>query len=260
MVLISAKRKQQLDLLRELVRTNFKLRYNDSFLGFIWVFMNPFFRFLILYVVFTALRGDSTGPNYGVNLLIGIILFTFVSEGILLGMKSLLDKAAIILKIDFPRYLAVVSSLMVALINLFINTVIILVIILIGDFRPDILGVIYFLGIVSLMYMMFFGISLITSVLLVKIRDLDHIMDLVMQLLFWGSGVMYSIDEIQGRFGTLIRLNPFAIMIDAARKALVDGEFVHTTEIGVIVLLTILIFIVGQYYFKKEVKKIAEFV
>ena len=91
------------DLLFELIRTNFKLRYNNSILGFLWVLMKPFLYFLMLFIVFTAFRGGEVSAQYGANLLLGIIVYTLVNEGIIFGMHALTDLAGVILKVNFPR-------------------------------------------------------------------------------------------------------------------------------------------------------------
>ncbi|MCA9383892.1 ABC transporter permease [Candidatus Dojkabacteria bacterium] len=247
------------DLLKELVKTNFKLRYNNSLLGFLWVLMKPFFNFLILFIVFTAFRGGNTGPNYGANLLLGIIIFTFIQEGVILGMKSLLGNARIILKVNFPRQLAITSALLNSLINLGINVFVFITITVFASFSPNLLGLLYVIAIIALLFFGTYSIALFTSILLVKVRDLDHIMELVMQLLFWGSGVFYNINDIDGRFGTIIMLNPAALLIDAARQALIYGKFAHLEQFVVLWILAIIVYLLGKRYFNNNIKKIAEF-
>lgn len=246
------------DLLFELIRTNFKLRYNNSILGLIWVLMKPFLNFLMLFVVFTAFRNDGVDPNYGANLLLGIIIYTLINEGVIFGMHALTDLAGVILKVDFPRQVAVTSSVFMAVTNFTINMVIVIVITIFTGNFPTIPGLIYFVAIVSLIAFGLYGISLFSSILLVKVRDLDHIMELVMQLVFWGSGIFYSIDDIGGTFGKFLQLNPVAILIDAARKAFIYGEIVHLKQFGIIAVAAVIVYFLGIMYFKKHIRRIAE--
>lgn len=104
--------KWQLDLLRELIRTSFKLRYNDSVLGFIWVILKPLLTFTVLFIVFSNFKSDVYGSieTFQVYLLVGVVFYGYFSESILSGMDSLLGLAHIILKVQFPKQLAVLSS------------------------------------------------------------------------------------------------------------------------------------------------------
>jgi len=254
------KAQNQADLLRELVKTRFKLRYNNSILGFVWVLIKPLVNFLILYFIFTAFRGGVYDKNYAIELLLGIIIFTFINEGTIFGMNSLLDVANIILKINFPRYLAVTSSVFMALINFSINFVILIVLtFVLGQFNANLLSLVYFLAIICITYALINTISLYLSILLVKIRDLTNIMELFFQLLFWASAIFYGFNDIQGTTGDLIRTNPIAIIVDAARKAYVHGEITHVNAIVLTGLVILILYFLGRRFFAKNVTKIAEY-
>ena len=121
------------DIYWELVRTSFKMRYKGSILGFLWVLIKPFSVFLLLFLVFSALNqsvSEITPSQYGVFLLIGIVLFTLFNEGILWGMESLLEKSDIILKINFPRPVAVASSISLAIVNFLINSLLVIILLI----------------------------------------------------------------------------------------------------------------------------------
>ena len=111
------------DLLIEMVKTDFKLRYHGSVLGFIWVLLKPFLLFLILYIIFRYLfaRGDI---YFSLRLLLGLIIFSYFSEGTVHGLGALLSKANVILKVNFPRQIVVVASIINSLITLLISFII----------------------------------------------------------------------------------------------------------------------------------------
>ncbi len=248
------------DLLIELIRTNFKLRYNNSILGFFWVLMKPFLYFLMLFVVFTAFRGGEASAEFGANLLLGIIIYTLVNEGVIFGMHALTDLAGVILKVNFPRQVAITSAVFMAVVNFAFNTVILLVLAVLGSFAPTLEGLLYFLFILSMTIFALYSISLFSSILLVKIRDLHHIMELVMQLVFWGSAVFYSIDDMSGAFGQIIRLNPLALIIHASRRALLQGDIIHVKAMLFMTVMTFVLYFLGSLYFRKNIKRIAEFI
>ena len=99
-------KQNDIDLYKQLVKTIFKMRYKGSILGFLWVLLKPFFMFLILYVIFSATAGAAgglTSRQYAVYLLSGLIIYTFFNEGFTWGMNSIMDRADLILKINFKR-------------------------------------------------------------------------------------------------------------------------------------------------------------
>jgi len=250
---------KNLDLLRELVKTRFKLRYNNSILGFVWVLMKPILSFLIMFFVFGAFKTGGHEPDFAANLFSGLILFYFLQEGIIFGMNSLMDMANIILKINFPREIAVLSSIVMALINLGINFVVIILITLLTGFVPNFVGVIYFFFIVLILIALVYGITLFLSIIFIRVRDLTNVMDLVFQLLFWGSAIFYNLGDMQGRTGDIIRMNPVAILIDAARRGFIKGEIAHLDVVLLIAGLAVLLVFFGRRFFNKNVRKIAEF-
>ncbi len=113
-------------LLRQLVITDFKLRYQGSFLGYVWSLLKPLALFVILYIVFTKfLRIGNDIPHYAVYLLLGIVLWNFFSEATSGSISSIVGKGDLLRKINFPKYVIVMASSFSALINLFLNFIII---------------------------------------------------------------------------------------------------------------------------------------
>lgn len=256
---ISRLRKNNKDLLIQLIKTNFKLRYSDSVLGVLWVLMKPLLEFVVLLVVFSSFRqGFSDSGNYAANLMIGLVIFNFLREGVIAGSNSLVTMSNIILKVDFPRDMAVLSSVTIALVNFFINILIVIGLVAFKSFVPDLLGSIYFFGLMIMLYFLVYGVSLFVSVIVIRIRDLENIIQVGFQLVFWGSGIFYDVSKLDGTLRTLVELNPIAVLIDASRSAIIYGEYTHLEYIGLLLVATIIIFITGRIFFEKNVKKIAE--
>ncbi len=247
------------DLLVELVRTNFKLRYNNSILGLVWVLLKPFLTFMVLYVVFSSFRGNSDVDNYTIYLLAGIILFAFINEGIVFGLNSLLDRAHIILKVNFNRIVAVVSSVLMSVINLLINLLILGLFILFNPVDTTVAGVLFFFFNVFIMFLLIMGVSFFSSIILIKLRDLKNIVELVIQLLFYGSAIFYPIELIPERFRWMIEINPVYILIHSARIALISGEINSLGNVLIIAGLSVVILLLGALYFNHRVKKVAEY-
>lgn len=255
-------RANDIDLYRQFVKTVFKMRYKGSILGFLWVLMKPFFMFLILYVVFSATfggGGEFTSKQYAVYLLSGLIVFTFFSEALLWGMNSIMDRAGLIVKINFKREIAVSSSITMAVINLVINSAIILILSIVLGVHVSLISLAYIALIFVTMFLALYAFSLFSSIWLVHIRDLSHIMELVLQLLFYASAVFFPISMIPERYRFIVEYNPIARFIQAVRDALIFQELTDVNFVLISLVVSILFLILGQSYFKRNILKIAEY-
>lgn len=251
------KRNNRIDLLNELVRTSFKLKYNGSFLGFLWVIAKPFLQFLILYIVFSA--NKNTIKNYTIYLLVGLVLFTFFQESVMLGINSLREKAHIILKVNFDKTLVIYSSITLAIINMVVNFLIIFVFILFNPLETNPIAALYALSVIVISALALTSISFFTSIISIRIRDLQHITEVAMQLLFYASAIFFSIEIVPEKFRFLIELNPIYIVIDTVRHALISGEIININKIIVVTILTAIVGISGYIFFRHRITKVAEY-
>ena len=104
------KRKNRI-LLRELVVTDFKLRYQGSALGYMWSILKPLFLFAILYLVFDKFLSLGRAiEHFPVYLLLGIVKWNFFAEATSLGLQSIVGRGDLIRKVNFPKYIIVISG------------------------------------------------------------------------------------------------------------------------------------------------------
>lgn len=248
------------DLLTELVKTSFKMRYQNSALGVLWVLIKPYSQFLVQYIVWTRITNFQI-PNYQLYLLLGIVMFTFFNELIILGQMSLLDRAHIILKVNFPRQIAIFSALISALINLAINMVFFIIIAYINKLTITPFSILYFVLLATILFIFGVGISFFTSILTIKLRDLKNVFELGLFLLQWLTPIFYSISSnfVEGSVSNYISANPLGIVINQARAAFgIYGEL----NVGLMFAYlagAIIVFVLGWIYFNKKVKEIAEY-
>ena len=109
-------------LLAELTKTDFKLRYQGSVLGYLWALLRPLMMFAILYMVFAKLlKFGNDIPHYPVYLLCGTTMWSFFTECTSQGIQAIVVRGDLIRKISFPKYIVVVSATLTAVINMLIN-------------------------------------------------------------------------------------------------------------------------------------------
>lgn len=256
-------------LLKEIVKTDFILRYQGSALGYLWALLRPLFLFIVIYTVFVYLLKIGKGvEHWPVALLLGIVIWSFFSEITNHGLKSVVGHSSIVRKINFPKYVIIFATGISALINLIINLVIIAIFIAING--VDITWSILLLPLFILEIFIFgLGLAFFLSTVYVKFRDMNFIWDVIMQALFYGSVIIYPINRLLGHnFVTdILMLNPIAQTVQNARHVVIGGSDMPSPYqiVGGNMWLTlapyiivIIIFIVGAFYFKRKSPTFAE--
>ena len=254
-------------LLRELVVTDFKLRYQGSVLGYAWSILKPLFLFAIMYLVFGVLIKLGSVEHYAVYLLLGIVLWTFFSEATNQGLSSIVSRGSVIRKVSFPKYIIVLSTTISALVNLVINLSIVGVFMLINGVHLNLSIIMLPLYIIEI-YFIALGLALFLSTLNVKYRDTSHLWEIIMQAAFYATPVIYPLTTVMSKSvlaAKLLMMNPVAQAIQDARYSLITHDTMTISKLfnnGWYILiplgLTILIFITGALYFKKNSKYFAE--
>ncbi len=253
-------------LLSELVRTDFKLRYQGSVLGYTWSLLRPLLLFLILYVVFVKFLKIGTGiEHYPIYLLLGIVMWNFFAEMTSLSLSSIVGRGDLIRKIRIPRWIIVLSSSVTALINLGLNLIVVLVFLVFN--QVDIMRSILWLPLIFLqLYLFALGVSLILATTFVKYRDVTHIWEVSLQGLFYLTPILYPLSIISKPiFQKVLMVSPIATALQDARYAAVShqtltiGSVFGTNWARLIPYgITLSVLTIGILYFKSQATNFAE--
>lgn len=256
-------------LLRELVITDFKLRYQNSVIGYAWSLLKPLFLFAIMYVVFVHfLRFGEGIPHFASMLLLGLVLWGFFSEATKQGMKSVISRSSLLRKINFPKYILVISATISALINLVLNLIVVFIFMLVDgvDFGwTALLFPVY----VLLLYGFALSLAFLFAAISVRYRDVSYIWDILLQALFYGTPIFYPLQKVieaSLQAAQILMLNPVAVIIQNARHSLVGGDSVVTatdifdSPIPILIpyAIMVLIAILAIWYFRIRQSKFAE--
>ena len=255
-------------LLSELTKTDFKLRYQGSVLGYLWALLRPLMMFAILYIVFAKLlKFGSDIPHYPVYLLAGTSMWSFFTECTSQGIQAMIVRGDLIRKISFPKYIVVVSATLTAVINMLINLVVIVIFALINGVEPSWTWLLIPLSLVEL-YVLSLGIAFLLGAINVKYRDITSIWDVCIQALFYAVPIIYPISMVASSSplaAKIILLNPIAQAIQDIRHNLITHEtittwnYINNLLLDVIpILLTIGVLILAAFYFRKKSKFFAE--
>lgn len=255
-------------LLKELTKTDFKLRYQGSVLGYLWALLRPLLMFAILYIVFAKLLklgGDI--PHYPVYLLTGTVLWSFFTECTNQGIQAIVIRGDLLRKISFPKYIVVVSTTFTALINLAINLVVVMIFALINGVMPSLSWLLVPVSVLEL-YILSLGISFLLGAINVKYRDIGSIWDVLIQALFYAVPIIYPITMVANTSALaakVILLNPIAQTIQDVRYNLITTEAITTwnyLENPILkilpLVLVVVVFIFAALYFRKKSRFFAE--
>ena len=255
-------------LLKELTKTDFKLRYQGSVLGYLWALLRPLMMFAILYIVFAKLlKMGNDIPHYPVYLLCGTTMWSFFTECTSQGIQAMVQRGDLIRKICFPKYIVVVSATLTAVINMLINLGVIIIFALINGVTPSWSWLLVPLSLVEL-YALSLGIAFLLGAINVKYRDITSIWDVCIQALFYAVPIIYPISMVAASSTTaakIILLNPIAQAIQDIRYNLITNETITTWNyIGndflkfLPFILVIIVLILAALYFRKKSKFFAE--
>lgn len=211
-----------------IARTQWKLRFFGSALGYLWQLVRPLLMFTVLWVFFTKIghigSTPGTGGHYGAQLLASIVLFTFFAEATAGAVRSVVDNEALVRKIQFPRMVIPLSNVLLALFNLGLNLIVVFIFAFGSGVHP-MLSWLEIPVIIVVLAVFATGLAMLLSALYVSFRDVAPIWDVVSQVLFYASPVIIPLVTVEAHLhGTLLdlyMLNPLATIFEQFRHAVI---------------------------------------
>jgi ABC-2 type transport system permease protein len=255
-----------------IARTQWKLRFFGSVLGYFWQLVRPLLMFAVLWVFFTKLAHigtqPGTGGHYGAQLLGSIVLFTFFAEATGGAVRSVVENEALVRKIQFPRMVIPLSVVLLALFNLGLNLIVVFVFAL-GSGVTPMLTWLELPLIVAMLAVFATGLAMLLSSLYVYFRDVAPIWDVVSQVLFYSSPVIVPIVTVQEKVSAavlhLYMLNPLATVFQQFRYAAITH---HTSSAAALlgghlallepVAVVLAVFALGFVVFNRTAPFVAE--
>ena len=258
------------ELTTTLARTEFKLRYYGSALGYVWSLMRPLLFFGVLYVFFVKIVDIARGPYYGAYLLTSVVLWTYLSEATGNSVTSLVAREAMLRKIRFPRMVVPLSVSLTSTFNLGMNFITVLVFAFATGVTPNILWL-EMIPITFGFIMLATGIAMLLSALYVRFRDVQPIWEVFLQVWFYASPVMYPATayvthKLPSGFEKIAMINPVATLLAQMGHAFIDPKGYPTATgaahavwpVVIAVALIPGVVALGWWVFTREAPRVAE--
>ena len=246
---------QYRELIRNLTVVDLKNRYQNTSLGFFWSLLSPLLLALVLYFIFRHLFGSE--ENFAINLLVGIMAWRFFATGTSASLGAIVGKPSLVTRVYIPRQILVLSNVLANLISSLLEFIVLLPIIfvLLGHLPVTVL----LFPLIHLIYFWFiYGAGLLLSSLFVYFRDLNQIWEVLINILFFCSPIIYPLSTVPAHLMSYYLLNPITQFIAIYREVMIAGNLPSLYSIGIVIGFAIAAYLVGSFTFSKLQRRFAE--
>ncbi len=245
---------------RELLKTNVKKeirgKYKNSILGVLWSFLNPLLQIIVYAFVFQVILKNPK-EHYVVFLCAGLIPWNFFATSLSRGAFTFIENGNIIKKVYFPREIMPISVVTSEAINFVISTIIIL-----GFAIGEGLGIsgyiIFYPLILIIQYIFTLSVTFMVSSITVYVRDLQHLIGVALQLLFYATPIVFASDVIPDGMKWIVEINPMAYIINGYRDIFYNQVMPDFILLGAMFLISIALCVISYIIFHKLQKGFAE--
>ncbi len=212
-------------ILRDLFLKDIKSRYAGSIIGPMWAIITPLYQILLytfLFSVILKVRFDEMGSSFVVYLLAGLIPWFFFSESVTRGSVAFIENAHLIKKIKCPLEIYIISIIISSLFNFAVYMIVYLIILLfMGQLKLS--GLPFTIPVIFTQILFNLGLSFILGSVTVFYRDLMQVVNVVLNVIFYLTPIVYPASMIPETLRCFFRFNPFFYIIEAYRKILIHG-------------------------------------
>jgi ABC-type polysaccharide/polyol phosphate export permease len=245
------------ELIWALALKELKIRYKRSFLGFLWALLNPLLQMIVLAMVFSTVMRIPI-PHYAVFLVSVLLPWTFFSQSLSYAADSIVGNAELIKKVRVPKLVFPVAALTSNMINFLLSLIPLALIVLILR-HPFYVTWLYLPVPLLALTMLTLGATFLFAALNVYFRDVSHILQIVLQIWFYVTPIIYPI-EIFGRYQWLLKLNPLIYALNGFRMGVYKGELPSAQSILASFVCGLLALIIGYALFKKNQEQFVYYV
>lgn len=243
-----------------LVRRDVKMRFQQTFIGFLWIVLQPLIQMLIFYVILGILVKVPTGNiPYHLFFLSAFVIWQFFTQVVNASALSLVGNIGIIIKSYFPRLALPLSSVAGALIDFVVSFVVLTVFLLIDGNYP--ISIRYLLIPVLLFLTTIFasGVGLLFGALMVVFRDMKNLLGFILMMWMYVTPIIFPITLVPEKYRIFFYLNPLTSLVDGFRWVVLrQGDLPSLGYLSVSFLVAIFIWFCGAIAFRAMENKIAD--
>lgn len=238
------------ELVLLLVQRDLRVRYRGSFFGYLWSMMNPLLYMIILSFVFSHVMKVQV-PNFPIFILSGILVWNLFAQSLGIGVNSIIANGSLLKKVKVPAALFPAASIASVFVNFCLS---LLPFILLSLYLTQKLSFSLLLLPVFLMpFLIFiFGIVLSLASLNVTFRDIGHVLDPILQLLFYATPIVYPESVLPEKIRNVLAFNPMSHFLKSFRDILYDQTWPSVWSFLILCLLALVSLVLGVVIFQKN--------
>ncbi len=245
------------EMIKAFVKRDLRGRYKGSFLGFLWTFLNPLLQLCVYSIVFSTILKAGIDKYY-LFLFVALIPWIFFSASITGGSTSIISQKEMVKKIYFPREVLPISVVTTNFVNMLLCFIVIFAVIIISGTPLNPLALLCLIPVWIVEYILALGMAFFTSAVTVYMRDMEHILGIVVMAWQYLTPVLYSYEIIPEQYRFLFNLNPMTHVINAYRTILYDHTVPDLSTLISALIMGFVVLIVGWIVFSKLKKRFAE--
>jgi len=211
------------ELLVQMVKRDLLLRYKQTAMGFGWAIFMPLVNTAVFSVIFTRVAPLDTGVPYPIFAYCGLCTWNFFASSLRFSVNSLTSNPNLVSKVYFPREIFPLTATLVSFVDFLISAVVLVALMIYYGIVPT--SALLFLPLVMLVHIVFtLAIALMLAMSNLFFRDVKYLFEVVLTVWMFVTSVLFPLDGVTGKLGTIMRLNPMTPIVDAYRSVLLFGQ------------------------------------
>jgi len=245
------------ELLYRMTARDLLVRYKQSVMGFGWAVFMPLVNTALFSVIFTRVAPISTDVPYPVFAYTGLLFWNCFASSLRFAVISLSSNAMLVTKIYFPREIFPFSAILVCLVDLAVGSTILIGMMTYYQITPT--WTILYVPVLLLVQVIFTaGIGLLIAMANLFLRDVKYLFEIVLTVWMFATSVIYPLENIGGRLGVLLQLNPMTPIIDGYRATILRGQTPDFAAVAIAGALAVVTLAVGWLIFHRAEYQFAE--
>lgn len=253
---INKKTRQQLDLLKLLIKKEITLRYRRTYLGFLWSLLNPLLTALVLFIAFNIFMRFEI-ENFALFLLAALFPWTWFAASVTMSTNTLTSNVSLIKKVTFPKQFLLLATIIAQLVNFVFSLPVLIGLVFYYGGAPNLNWLIGIPVLITIQFTVIYGLSLIISMANAFFRDLEYIVTVLISLLFWMTPIIYPLKAVPEDVRVLLVMNPATYLMQAWRD-LFFNNMLNWHNIAISAITAAVVLLAGLLIFKKLDRKLDE--
>lgn len=253
---MNRKTRQQIDLLRLLVKKEITLKYKRTYLGFLWSLLNPLLTALVLFIAFRIFMRFEM-KDYTLFLLAALFPWTWFSASVTMSTYTLTGNISLIKKVLFPKHFLILATIIGQFVTLIVGLPVLIVLVYYYGKTPALNWLFGIPLLIMVQFIVTYGITLVISMVNAFFRDMEQIINVCVSMLFWMTPIVYPLEAVPKKYRVLLVINPVTYLIQSWRDIFLNNT-INWHYISISLVTAMVVLLAGIFIFKRLDRRLDE--